>query len=188
MNDTFDEARLRAIAQQLRRSTRFQEIARSEVTPQQALEVVAMAHGHTSWSQLQASLRTNPDGQHTAATAAEAPAPSTPVSLPPPSADGQGELTALDRVRGLIRQPLEVWVGRARAQGRVVWLGFAGRHVEMEMMISSIDAGTVAPELLQLVNDEDAPQQALQQVCDALRSLVNDGSVGPVPRTIEPLS
>lgn len=186
MSDTLDEARLRAIAQQLRRSTRFQEIVRSEVTPQQALDVVAMAHGYPSWSQLQASLRADPGGQVPAATATDVPAPSMP---PPasPSTNGEGTVTTLDRVRGLIRHPLEVWVGRARAQGRVVWLGFAGRHLELEVMVSGLAAGTVAPELLALVNDQDAPHQALQQLCDALRGLVNEGVIGPVPQAIEPL-
>lgn len=186
MNDTFDEARLRVIAQQLRRSTRFQEIVRSEVTPQQALDVVAMAHGYTSWSQLQVLLRAASDGQVAAATVTDVPAPSMP---PPasPSTNGEGEVNSLDRVRGLIRHPLQVWVGRARAQGRVVWLGFAGQHVELEMMVSCLAAGTVAPELLALLNDQDAPHQALQQLCDALRGLVNAGVIGPVPRAIEPL-
>ncbi|MFP5305903.1 MAG: glyoxalase superfamily protein, partial [Gammaproteobacteria bacterium] len=57
MSQVLDEAKLRAIAQRLRNSTRFQEIVRCQLTGQQALEVVAMAHGYGSWANLQAASR-----------------------------------------------------------------------------------------------------------------------------------
>lgn len=185
MNDAFDEARFRSIAQQLRRSTRFQEMVRCEISPQQALDVVAMAHGYSSWAQLQGSMRNQ---QNSEPVESKAPAPAETLQAPvgAPVVHGDSAQSALHRVRKLICQPLDVWLGHSRAQGRTLWLDFGGHRFDIES-ISRAAAGTFPAELLGLLGEPADPQGSLAALCDALRQLVSEGGVATVPRTIEPL-
>lgn len=183
MSQVLDEAKLRTIAQRLRNSTRFQEIVRCQLTGRQALEVVAMAHGYGSWAQLQAASR----DVREAAPAAE----TTPAGADPDAAEARvapmDSAQALDVVRALIARPIQVWLGRARAQGRAVWIGLDEHRIELDALIVGIEADSVPPEWRAMLRNPRAQRQSLEYLCTALRDLAESGWVMAVPRMVEPL-
>jgi len=184
VSQVLDEAKLRAIAQRLRNSTRFQEIVRCQLTGQQALEIVAMAHGYGSWAHLQAASR----DVREAAPATE----TTPAGADPDAAEARvapmDSAQALDVVRALIARPIQVWLGRARAQGRAVWIGLDEHRIELDALIVGIEADSVPPEWRAMLRNPHAAHSSLKRLSAALRDLAESGWVMAVPRVVEPLS
>jgi hypothetical protein len=183
VSQVLDEAKLRGIAQRLRNSTRFQEIVRCQLTGPQALEVVAMAHGYGSWAQLQAALR---DSREATPAAETAPAGTDADAVEPRAAMAGAQ--ALEVVRAQICKPIQVWLGRARAQGRTVWIGFDEHRIELDALIVSIEADSVPPEWRAMLKNPQAQRPSLERLCIALRDLAESGWVMAVPRMVEPSS